>query len=313
MINKTKILKITTLIKEFDLEVIHQGNLNNEITIPGLNRTGIELASLNVVHRKMKTAILWSANEQTFLNSLSKEEKVASIERVLALEPPIIFLSKTFDQYDDLIKIAKKSDTWIIKTKMSSEEIYVTIATYITKSLLGSIMVHGTLVSVYGVGVLLTGPSGIGKSEIALELIKKGHLFVGDDAIEVSNFGGIATGEPNLVANQFIEVRGLGILNIKKMFGIEKVTDSSPINVIVELLKWDDNNPYEFERLGNETKYSYIGTAKVAKYVLPITPGRKISDLVESVVIDYKLKLDGYSSADEYITNFKEVMKDKEA
>jgi HPr kinase/phosphorylase len=166
--------------------------------------------------------------------------------------------------------------------------------------------IHGTLINVYGVGVLLQGESGVGKSEIALELVRKGHLFVADDAVDVANLADRLLGKPNAIANKFIEVRGLGILNIPRMLGIEKTQDTSNIDVIIELVV-DDKKVLQFERLGAELKSKQLEKVLIPHYKLPITPGRKMSDLIETAVIDLKLKQHGYSSAKNYMENYKKV------
>jgi HPr kinase/phosphorylase len=166
--------------------------------------------------------------------------------------------------------------------------------------------IHGTLISVYGVGVLLQGESGVGKSEVALELVRKGHLFVADDAVDVANLADRLFGKPNAIANKFIEVRGLGILNIPRMLGIEKTQNSANIDVIIELVI-DDKKTLQFERLGAELKTKELEKVIIPYYKLPITPGRKMSDLIETAVIDLKLKQHGYSSADDYMSNYKKV------
>jgi HPr kinase/phosphorylase len=182
------------------------------------------------------------------------------------------------------------------------------VAAWINEQMAEYKMIHGTLVSVYGMGVLLQGESGVGKSELALELVRKGHIFVADDAVDVTNLADRLYGKPNAVANKFIEVRGLGILNIPKMLGIEKTQDSTNIDLIIEIIN-DANRQIEFDRLGNKQQYKMIENVKVPYYRLPVTPGRKMSDLVETAVIDLKLKQQGYSSAEDYIRNFKKFSK----
>jgi HPr kinase/phosphorylase len=166
--------------------------------------------------------------------------------------------------------------------------------------------VHGTLVNVYGLGVLIQGASGVGKSEIALELVRKGHYFVADDAVDVANVGYRLLGKANAIANKFIEVRGLGILNIPRMLGIEKVQESSNVDMIIELVL-DEDKKISFERLGGKTKYKAIDNIKIPYYKLPISPGRKMADLIESAAIDLKLKQQGYNSAEDYINNYRKV------
>jgi HPr kinase/phosphorylase len=151
----------------------------------------------------------------------------------------------------------------------------------------------------------------VGKSELAMELIKKGHIFVADDAIDVANVAGRLFGIPNAIANNFIEVRGLGVLNIPKMFGVEKIQNSSNVDLIIELVRDDNVNTQTFERVGNNTQYQYVEKVKIPYYKLPITPGRKMSDLIESAVVDFKLKERGYNSGEEFIKNFNKINKSK--
>ncbi|MDE7433999.1 MAG: hypothetical protein K2M43_02640 [Mycoplasmoidaceae bacterium] len=171
-------------------------------------------------------------------------------------------------------------------------------------------LIHGTLINVYGIGVLIQGESGVGKSEVAMELVKKGHLFVADDAVDVTSIGGKLHAKPNDISSSFIEVRGIGILNVPKMFGVEKVERSSDIDLVIELKKVEGTISRQgFDRVGNQIKYKKLVGEKVPYYSLPVTPGRKMSELVEAAVIDFKLKLDGYSSAQEYQKNYRKVLK----
>jgi HPr kinase/phosphorylase len=156
------------------------------------------------------------------------------------------------------------------------------------------------------VGVLIEGKSGVGKSETALELVKKGHMFIADDAVDIATISGKILAKPNPVAGRFIEIRGLGILNVSQMFGIEKTAPMSNIDVIVEMVK-EEGSDVNFERIGSANKTKLLEKVKVPYYCLPITPGRKMSDLIEAAVIDFKLKQHGYNSAKEYMSNYKKT------
>ena len=311
MKNNKKSITVQSLIDQFDFEVLYKGNVRNKISIPSLNRTGIELAS-QLIFNKLLTTVLWSTNESRFLDSLNLSEVKKRFKFVLSLNPPVIIVTKHFSYTQELLSIAKDFSTVIIRSSMSSSELYLTVASWINEKLAKYTMVHGTLISVFGLGVLIQGESGVGKSEVAMELIKKGHLFVADDAVDVTNIGGKLHGKTNAVSSSFIEVRGIGILNVAKMFGVEKVEKSASIDLVVEMKKVDSNvtlQRQDFERVGKQTKYKTINGVNVPLYVLPITPGRKMSDLVETAVTDYKLKQEGYSSANEYIQNYRKVMK----
>ncbi|MDR3257189.1 MAG: HPr(Ser) kinase/phosphatase [Mycoplasmataceae bacterium] len=301
-----KSIPIKSLIKKFNFEVLYKGSSRNKIQIPSLNRTGVELASKHIVFENIISAVLWSGNESKFLSQLSKKKVLESINNVLELKPPVIIITKAFQQVEQLLKLAKHYSTTIIFSPMPSAQLYVTVAQWINEQMAEYTTIHGTLVSVYGVGVLLQGESGVGKSEVALELVRKGHLFIADDAVDVTNLADRLYGRPNAIANKFIEVRGLGILNIPRMLGIEKTQDSSVIDVVIELVL-DDKKTMQFERLGDHLNVKVLEKVQVPYYKLPITPGRKMSDLIETAVIDLKLKQHGYSSAEDYMDNYEKV------
>lgn len=303
-------LTVKSVVEKFDnITMLNKGNLERKISYPSLTRTGIELASsTSSVHDKLGSIVLWGNSEQIFLKALTATQRREAIRRVVRLDPPAIMLTKSFEDVNIVLNVLKTSKIPVLKSSFSTNETYFLVSPYIAKSLSPSRTVHGTLVNIFGVGVLLMGESGIGKSEIALELVKKGHLFVGDDAIDIVYFAGQVFGEPNLVANKFIEIRGLGILDISRMFGVEKIAKSTQVEIVVNLVKWDKVPGHEFERVGNDNQYVQFENAKLLSYTLPITPGRKISDIVETVVIDFKLKSEGYNSAKEFLDNYEKAL-----
>lgn len=282
-------------------------NLNNQITKPGLNRLGFELCGV-FVDKKIKNIVVFGNREYTYLMNLKKNERDSRIHGIFKLQPPMILLTKSFKKTDFLIEINKNYQIPIIKSDMFSNDISSSVGSLVSENLALYETMHAVLLEVYGEGVLLIGESGIGKSEIAMEMIKKNHLFVADDAVDVARIGGIVLGKSNKVAKNFIEIRGLGILNISKMFGIEKIKISTSISVVIELMPITTLN-YEFDRLGNSQQHKIICGLKIPKYILPISPGRKISDLIESVVIDLKLKRDGYNATNDFLKQHHEIMK----
>lgn len=308
MANKSY-LTVSSLIQKFGFDILYRGNLNNHIQIPSLNRTGIELASNKIVYDNIISAVLWSGNENRFISKLQKDrDRVNAFKKVLKLFPPVIILTSAFKHRNLLLEIAKKYKTTILTSNLKSSELYIEVAGWINEQLAVYKTIHGTLVNVFGVGVLIEGKSGVGKSETALELVKKGHMFVADDAVDITNISGKILAKPNPVAGRFIEIRGLGILNVSQMFGIEKTAPFSNIDVIIEMVK-EEGSEVDFERLGSKNKTKILEKVKIPYYCLPITPGRKMSDLIEAAVIDFKLKQHGYNSAKDYISNFNKVRK----
>lgn len=295
-------LTVAHVLQKFELScklIDGKNNLSNEIKKPGLSRAGFELSGF-FLDNQIKSVIIFGNREQFYLSSLNKTERKHRLKQILDLNPPTIILTQSFKDIDSLIEANQSYQVPILLSTMFSSDINSSIGFYISEQLAAYETIHGVLIEVFGEGVLILGESGIGKSEIAMEMIKKNHLFIADDAVDITTLGGTVLGKANAIAKNFIEVRGLGILNITKMFGIEKIKDSTRITVVVEIVNIT-NKRYDFERLGADLKYKVIKGIRIPYYLLPVSPGRKVSDLLESVVIDLKLKLQGYNSASDFI------------
>jgi HPr kinase/phosphorylase len=298
-------LTVKKIVEKFDLKVIAgEQNIDNLIEIHGLNRGGIELSG-NTVHNHLKRIVLLGTKEKDFLDTLSEDIRIKRYRNLIEKHPPAIIISNNYE--DDLVKkLCDEYNIPLLKSSMGSSEITITIGNYLSEQLVKRKTIHGTLMEIYGEGILILGESGIGKSEIAMELIKKGHMFVADDAVAVGRIGGALNGIPDVVAKNFIEVRGLGILNVSRMFGIEKIKSQTNIMAVIELMRPEKDNQ-DFERIGNTQNYKTIEGVKISYYKFPVTPGRKISDLIETAVVDLKLKREGYNSANEFLINLEKV------
>ncbi|WP_027122261.1 HPr(Ser) kinase/phosphatase [[Mycoplasma] imitans] len=279
-------------------------SLDREIEKPGLSRATFELLG-SIQSDRIKNAVVFGNREYNYLTSLSIEERNRKIKRILELKPPVLILTKSFLDPSFLIECNVDYKVPIIATDMYSNELNISIGLYISKQLAKYTIHHGVLIEVYGEGVLITGESGIGKSEVAMEMLRKNFLFVADDAISIARIGDRLIGRPTEINKHFIEVRGIGILNVTKMYGIEKIKSSAHISVVVELINIRSNQPYNFERIGQKTRYKVIEDIKVPHYILPISSGRRSSELIESAVIDLKLKRDWlYNSGDDFVERY---------
>lgn len=287
-----------------DYEILCEGE-EREIISSRITRTGLEFANF-FIHKQLRAVVLWGRDEFKYLLQFETSKIKEIIEKIFQLNPPLIVLSRSFKSYDLLIELAKKYHVTIIATKESSADLTNYINTFLTEELSKKEFIHGNLLEMFGLGVLLNGPSGSGKSETSLELIKKGHMFIADDAIICKNVYGRIMGAAPKKFYGFIEVRGLGIVNVGRIFGIEKMKESTQINVIIELAEF---NPkiHSFERLGKDLQYKEILGVKIPYFLLPITPGKKTSDLIEVTVAQLKLLLSGYNSFQEFITKSKEM------
>lgn len=309
-------IKVSTLLERFPNKIIYKTNTDNTITSPSLNRTGLELASSNKKNNfeKINSSVVWGTNESNYLNLLNDRKAVReALKTVLLLDPPLIVLCNGF-QYANTVKQVAKNlncNTTIVTTPWHSHQLYLSISGWINKELASYTLIHGTFMFINGIGVLIQGESGIGKSEVALQLISLGALFVADDAIEATNLGYKIFARPSNIAERFMEVRGIGLINIERMFGANHVKCATNIDIIISLEKSSDLNRQYFERVGKIQQYKNLLGVQVPVYHIPVTTGRDIANMIIAAVGDFKLKDHGYNSADEYMRNYLQQIKKK--
>lgn len=292
------------IIEKFNYSVEYAGK-TKEITSTRMTRTGLEFSGY-FNHKTINASILWGKEEKEYLDNFDLQTKISKVQNIFKLDPPLVILSRSFKPTDWLLALAKTYDITIISTDKSSSDINTMTNLYLSEALSPSITLHGNLLELYGKGVLITGESGIGKSETTIELIKDGHLFVADDAVECKKVFDKIIGRPSEFAKGYMEVRGLGIVNVSRLFGIEKVKDSTNVDIIIELVEYKPN-VHTFERLGQELNYKEIHGVKVPFYLVPVTSGKKISDLISVIVANYKLIQSGYNSFNEFIEKSKDI------
>ncbi|MEF9985198.1 MAG: HPr(Ser) kinase/phosphatase [Malacoplasma sp.] len=286
------------IVEEFNYKVINSGE-EREIKSSRITRTGLEFSGFSS-HKVFRAIILWGKEEFEYLNQFNLDEKISKITFIFSSKPPLLIVSRSFKIEHWLLTLAKQFEVTILETELSSSEITTTTNLFLINNLTACKTIHGNLVEIYGKGVLILGSSGIGKSEVSMELIKKGHMFVADDAVDCANIFNKIIAKPNIVSQDFMEVRGLGIINIPRLFGIEKTKSSTEVNVIIEIVELK-NDTYEFERLGKEISYKEILGVKIPYYLIPINYGRKTSDLIEVIVANLKLNESGYNSFKDFI------------
>ncbi len=306
---------VSELLKRFDFKIVNKGRPNSRyITSSGIARIGIELTTkIKPAYKKQTNIICFGLSELNFFKKSTLPGLKRIMKKVKKLSPPMIILNNAFKPEDikRLMKAMGKTDIPVVYINMSSADLYIELSPWVARKLAPTSTYHGTLMSILGIGVLIMGDSGTGKSEAAMQLIKEGHLFVGDDAIEVYNYGQAIYGHSSDVAKHFIEVRGLGILNVARMFGRQTTLRETQIDMIVDLISTKDQTKKlnSFERLGTEQHKTIIKGVKIPKYLIPLATGRPTSSLIESAVIDFKLKMGGYNSANEYLNNYDRVIR----
>lgn len=294
--------------KKFGFKIEYAGK-ERTIVSQRMTRTGLEFSGY-FNRKQIKASILWGKEEFDYLKSFQKHDRNIKLENIFKLYPPVIILSRTFTPTKTLLNLAKKYDVTIMSTEMSSSDLNTQINLFLAENLSKVEVIHGNLLQIYGKGVLLIAESGMGKSETTVELLKHGHLFVADDAVDCRKVFGKLIGWPSAISKGFMEVRGLGIINVSRLFGIEKIVQSTNIDLVIELVEYNPN-VHVYERLGSKLNYKEINGVQLPYYLVPVSVGKKLSDLIEVIVSNFKLIESGYNSFDEFIKNSHEVLNDK--
>jgi len=292
---KVKTVKIDQIVERFSMTVLNKASEEQVAITSDLNRVGLQLAGHFDYFSPERIQIM-GQSELSFYNSLPEKKKYDVMDRLMSEEFLCLIITRNMDVPSELVELAKKYQRTILVTPKATTRFISQLTDFLENCLAPTKTVHGVLVDVYGVGVLLLGKSGIGKSETALELIKRGHRLIADDAVEVKKLpDGVLEGRaPELIRN-FLEIRGIGILDIAKLYGIGSVRNYKKIELVVNFKEWADNETYD--RLGMEQEYMTILDQEVATLDIPVKPGRNLAIILEAAARNHKQKLEGYNAA----------------
>lgn len=236
--------------------------------------------------------------EYTYLEHLPREAKLPVYEKFLSYHVPCIIYTTMTEPDEDMLRLAEQYEVPVFMTKMTTSSFMAEIIRWLNVELAPCISIHGVLVDVYGEGVLIMGESGIGKSEAALELIKRGHRLVTDDVVEIRKVSDATLiGSSPDITRHFIELRGIGIIDVKTLFGVESVKNTQSIDLVIKLEEWDREK--EYDRLGLEEEYTEFLGNQVVCHSLPIRPGRNLAVIVEAAAVNHRQKKMGYNAAKE--------------
>ena len=267
------------------------------ITQPDINRPALQLAGYFEHFDATRLQIIGFV-EYSFMESLSDKEKEESFTRLLSFDIPGIVFCRGLIPDPMFLRIAEKEQVPVFYTDMATSAFTSEIIRWLNVQLAPCIRIHGVLVDVYGVGLLITGESGIGKSEAALELVKRGHRLVSDDVVEIRKVSEVTLiGSAPDITKHFIELRGIGIIDVMMLFGASSVRDTQNIDVVIKLEDWDKDRDYD--RMGLEEEYTeYLGN-KLVLHRIPIRPGRNLAVICESAAVNHRQKQMGYNAAQE--------------
>lgn len=267
------------------------------ITHPDVNRPALQLAGFYDYFDAERVQIIGNV-EHAYMEKLGKEESLKIMKRLLGFKVPCIVFCRGIEVPEEMCKIAIEEGVPLFRSKASTSSFMAEIIRWLKVELAPSISIHGVLVDVYGEGILIMGESGIGKSEAALELIKRGHRLVSDDVVEIKKVSDeTLIGTAPDITRHFIELRGIGIINVKTLFGVESVKNTQSIDLVIKLEEW--NRDREYDRFGLEEEYMEFLGNKVVCHSIPIRPGRNLAVICESAAVNYRQKKMGYNAAQE--------------
>lgn len=291
-----KKLTIKKFIRDLGLEIVNQWKDKDIlISTSEVNRPGLQLAGY-FEHFGYERVQIIGKVEATFFSKLCSEQKKERAETLMSYDIPCLIITRGMKVCEELMTAAQKYNRPVFRTEMSTTKFSSRLINYLEDELAPTTTLHGVLVDVNGIGLFIRGESGIGKSETALELVKRGHRLVADDAVEIkkkdnNNLEGTA---PELI-KYYLEIRGVGILDIARLYGMGAVRDKKVIDIIVQLEEWNTQTSYD--RLGIEEQFSEILGVKVSKIVIPLRPGRNLAVILEAAARNHRQKDMGYNAA----------------
>jgi HPr kinase/phosphorylase len=275
-----------------------QGGFNRQVRVADINRPGLTLAGFFDFYRGERIQV-FGQGEAAYVSTLSSAQRMEVFERLLSSpDLPCLILTHGRDTVPEMVEECDRLNVPLFRSEFETARLIGELTAYLEERLAPSTSVHATLISVYGMGVLIMGSSGIGKSECSLELLKRGHMLVADDRVEVRHKpGGILVGSGNQLVQHHMEVRGLGIIDVWKIFGVGAVLNRSLIELVIHLEMWDSTKDYD--RLGlEETRATLLGVS-VPEIRVPVHPGRNLAALIEVAALNQRLRQHGVFSARE--------------
>ena len=301
--SQTFTVPLSSVMKELGLETIYMPENGENILISSkdVNRPGVEFTGFLDFYDNKRILVV-GHTENAFLGRYSQEERERALEGLISRKPPAIIICRSLKPYPEMMEAAKRHGVALLGTADTTSSLVAALVSYMNVELAPRVTRHGVLVEVYGEGILPVGDSGVGKSETAIELIKRGHRLIADDAVEirrVSKKSLVGTAPENI--RHFIELRGIGIINARRIFGMGAVKLTEKIDMVINLEIWDKTKVYD--RMGMENEYTEILGLRVPVLTIPVKPGRNLAVIIEVAAMNNRQKKMGYNAAKELLQN----------
>ncbi len=305
------VVKVRTkdIIEKFNLELVSgEEGINRPISTSDLSRPGIEMAGYFTYYPAERVQLL-GKTEISFFQQLDDEQKKIRMEKICTDITPAIIVSREMEIPKELIEASERESVPVLRSRLKTTRLTSHLTNFLESKLAPTTAMHGVLVDIYGIGVLITGKSGVGKSETALELVKRGHRLVADDCVEIrqEDQDTLVGNAPGLIEH-LLEIRGLGIINVMTLFGAGSVRSYKRISLIINLEIWDQHKQYD--RLGLEEEKMKIIDTDVTRITLPVRPGRNLAVIIEVAAMNFRLKRMGINAAEQFSSRLTDVIED---
>ena len=293
-------VQMSKIIDEFKLETIYLPDLPESILVScsRVNRPGLQMVGFYDHYESIRLQIIGKV-ENLFLEQLPKEERAKRLEEFYRSSPAGVIVTSSLNISDDEIALAEKYRVPLLRTAQRTSEFMAALIAFLNVELGPRITRHGVFIEVYGEGILLLGDSGVGKSETAIELIKRGHRLIADDAVEIKKVSATTlVGKAPEIIRHYVELRGIGIVDVRRLFGMGSVKETEKIDLVINLEHWQDGKMYD--RLGLDENTTEILGINVPSIVIPVCPGRNLSVVIEVAAMNNRQKRMGYNTAQEF-------------
>ena len=291
---------LKTVAENFNLTLVHASTNYEDVRImvEEVSRPGLQLAGFFNHFEPLRLQVIGNV-ESAYLDTLSSERRLEIFERLFSHKIPALIFARNMEPNSECLEMALKHDVTVLRCVESTTYLVSGMIAYLKNALAPRISRHGVLVEVYGEGLLLMGESGIGKSEAAAELLKRGHRLIADDAVDIRKIAdnSLVGTSPKLIQN-YIEIRGIGVINVAKLFGMAAIKEETAINLVINIVPWSGDHVYD--RLGLEEQYIDLLGVKVPAITIPVKPGRNLAIILEVAAMNNRQKKMGYNAAVEF-------------
>ena len=298
---------LKNMVETFNMEILHKGRDfdNTVVTISDVNRPALQLVGFYDYFDDKRLQIL-GRGEMQFLERMTEAERTRVFNKLLSYPFPAMIVARDMEAPSELVQMANKHDRTLLRSAESTVDVTSKLIEYLNRAMAPQIARHGVLMNIYGQGVLILGDSGIGKSETAIELLKRGHRLVADDAVEIRRISNSLFGTAPEIIRHYIEIRGVGVIDVQQLFGMGAVQFDTEIDLVIQLEQWVDGKFYDRLGLGEE-KYEMLGV-ELPIVTIPVRPGRNLAGIVEIATMKNRQMKYGYNAARDFVTQFDSKM-----